>query len=91
MNFPVSIESSGDRFTASLLGAPEVSVTAATREVAIAELRKIVSQRVIEGQITFLDIPPCSVTDFIGIFRDDPTLDDICEDAYRQRNAERAE
>jgi len=88
MNFPVAIESSGGLFTASLLGAPEVRVSGPTKEVAIAELRKAVSQRVTNGQITSLEIPPCSVTDFIGIFQDDPTLDEICEEAYRQRDAE---
>jgi hypothetical protein len=89
MNFPVSIESSGGRFTASLLGAPEVCASAATRDVAITELRKVVSERVTHGQIASLEIPPCSVTDFIGIFQDDPTLDEICQEAYRQRDAER--
>jgi hypothetical protein len=89
MNFPVSIESSGGRFTASLLGAPEVRASAATREVAITELRKVVSDRVTHGQIASLEIPPCFVTDFIGIFQDDPTLDEICQEAYRQRDAER--
>jgi hypothetical protein len=53
------------------------------------ELRKVVSERVTLGQFASLEIPPGSVTDFIGIFRDDPTLDEICEEAYRQRNAER--
>jgi hypothetical protein len=43
----------------------------------------------IHGQIAFLEIPPCSVTDFIGIFHDDPTMDEICGEAYRQRDAER--
>jgi predicted RNase H-like HicB family nuclease len=88
MNFPVSIEPSGDRFTAALLGAPEVCVSGETREAAIAELRRVVSQRVTDGQIVSLDISPSSVTDFIGVFRDDPTLDEICEEAYRQRDAE---
>jgi hypothetical protein len=88
MNFPVSIESSGGQFTAALLGAPGVCVIATTREAAIAELRKVVSERVTKGQIESLEIPPRSVTDFIGIFQDDPTLDEICEEAYRQRDAE---
>jgi len=88
MNFPVSIESSEGRFTATLLGAPEVRVSAATREKAIAELRKVISERVTKGQIESLEVPPCSVTDFVGIFQDDPTLDEICEEAYRQRDAE---
>ena len=72
MNFPVSIESSEGRFTASLLGAPEVRVSGATRQVAISELRRVVSQRVANGQIASLEIPPGSVTDFIGVFQDDP-------------------
>lgn len=88
MNFPVSVESSGDRFTVSLMGAPELRVSGVTREAAIAELREVVSQRVNKGQIASLEIPVGSVTDFIGVFRDDPTLDDICEEAYRQRDAE---
>ena len=88
MNFPVSIESSGGRFTASLMGAPEVRVSGATRELAIAELRKVVAQRVSNGQIASLEIPSGFVTDFIGVFQDDPTLDEICEEAYRRRDAE---
>jgi hypothetical protein len=88
MNFPVSIESSEGRFTATLLGAPEVRASAATRNEAIAELRKAISERVTKGEIESLEIVPGSVTDFIGIFQDDPTLDEICEQAYRQRDAE---
>jgi hypothetical protein len=89
MNFPVFVESSGGRFTASLLGAPEVRVSGATREVAIAELRKVITQRVTNGQIASLEIPPCSVTDIIGAFQNDPTLEEIRAEAYRQRDAER--
>jgi hypothetical protein len=88
MNFPVSIESSAGRVTASLLGAPEVRTSAATREAAMKELQEVVSQRVNHGEFASLEIPSHSVTDLIGIFQDDPTLDEICEEAYRQRDAE---
>ncbi|MCY2993215.1 MAG: hypothetical protein NTY19_35825 [Planctomycetota bacterium] len=54
----------------------------------MAELQKVVSERVTHGQIASLEIRPCSVIDFIGIFHDDPTLDEICEEAYLQRDAE---
>lgn len=55
----------------------------------MAELRKVVTQRMTNGQIASLEIPPGSVTDVIGVFQDDPTLDEICQEAYRQRDAER--
>jgi len=88
MNFPVSIESSEGRFTATLLGAPEIRATAPTREAAITELRQVIRERVAQGQIESLEFPASSVTDFIGIFHNDPTLDEVCEEAYRQRDAE---
>ena len=45
MTFPVIVHSSAGKFEASLVGAPEVSATAATRDEALAKLESAISKR----------------------------------------------
>ena len=71
-----------------LIGAPDMRAQAPTRDAALLELRRVVLQHIDKGDITSLDIPSGAVTDYIGCFADDPSLDEICDDAYRQRDSE---
>ena len=41
------------------------------------------------GELTSVDIEPLGISDLAGTYRDDPTLREICEEAYRLRDAER--
>jgi len=66
MTFSVIVHPTAGQFEAALVGAPEVSATAATRAL---EVRR-------------------GLAGLFGKFRDDPTLREICEEAYKERDAD---
>jgi hypothetical protein len=88
MTFSVVVSPLEDRFAAALVGKPEVRGVGGTREAAIAALRAEVAQRVDRGELVTLEIEPIGVTSLAGKYRDDQTLEGICADAYRERDAE---
>lgn len=61
----------------------------ATRAEAIAALRTEIQQRIAQGELLTLEVDAIGVTDLAGKFKDDPTLREICEQAYQMRDAER--
>jgi hypothetical protein len=89
MTFLVFVEACQGRFTAQLVGAPAVQVVGATRDQALAGLRAAIQERVRTGELTSVEIDPLGISDLAGTYRDDPTLREICEEAYRLRDAER--
>ena len=91
MTFPIVVESSEGQFRASLVGDPGLCVGAPSREAAVAGLKEQLRQRVAQGQLLSLDVDSESVWGLAGKFADDPTLRDICAEAYAARDAERAE
>jgi predicted RNase H-like HicB family nuclease len=91
MTFPVQIEPNNGYFTATLVGAPEVSATAGSRAEALAALETCIEQRIAKGDLVSLEVGPRGVSDLAGIFADDPTLREICEEAYRLRDSESGE
>jgi hypothetical protein len=91
MTFTVRLEQTDGSYVASVAGDASLRVQGSTREVALDRLRTELSRRIDRGEIVILDIPPTGVTSFAGIFKDDPTLDEIVDEAYRQRDAERPE
>jgi hypothetical protein len=88
MNFPVQIEQTNGCFTASVLWTSHIRAIASTREEALSVLKTDLDLRVQIGELVNLDIPTVGVTTFAGVFKDDPTLDEIVAEAYRQRDAE---
>ena len=90
MAFPVLVETSDGQFSASLLGAPHVRVVAPTRAKAIAALQTEIAQRIACGEPLSLEVEEGGVSSLAGKFRTDPTLSEICEDAYKLRDAERS-
>lgn len=89
MQFPILVEQSNGKFMATLLGGSTLRVQAPTREAVVAQLQAEIHERIRRGELVLLDVPPTGVTSFGGIFRDDPTLDEMVTDIYRQRDAER--
>jgi len=90
MVIPVRIETQNGTVTASVAGWSEMRVDAPTREAAMHGLRTLVAERIGTGELAVLDVGT-GVSDIAGIFRDDPTLREICEEAYRLRDAETLE
>ncbi len=89
MTFPILVKARGGHFAASLAGAPNVRVTEPTRSEAIDALKSEIQQRVDRGELLSVEIDPQGVSSLAGQYQDDPTLGEICDEAYRLRDAER--
>jgi hypothetical protein len=89
MAFPIFIHQDNGHFVATLVGVPEVRVSAPTRDAALAQMQTELRQRMACGEIVFLELPqPGGIMAIAGKYRDDPTLADIRDEIYRQRDAE---
>ena len=88
MSLPVFIHQDNGHFVATLVGLPDVRVSAATREEALAEIQTILQARVLHGDLVFVETPPQGVAALAGKYRDDPSLTQIREDIYLARDAE---
>lgn len=88
MNFPVTVHSSHGLFEASLVGAPDVRASAPTRAEALANLESAISKRLDQGELVMLEVRRRGLAGLFGKFRDDPTLREICEEAYKERDAD---
>jgi hypothetical protein len=91
MTFPVLVAPWEGQFAATLVGAPEVRMVGATPGQAVAALKAEIVQRVGRGELVSLEVSPGGISDLAGKYADDPTLREICVDAYRQRDAEAEE
>jgi len=92
MTVPVWVEQQNGKFTASVLGSPQVKAEGATREQAVAAVTAQLRSCVKAGEVVLVDIDNpgfVGISGLAGIFKDDPTLREICEEAYRLRDAER--
>jgi hypothetical protein len=88
MTFPVCVEFCEGQFAAEVLGAPEIRVVGATRSDALAALQAEISTRVERGDLVSLDVRTTGVNSLAGKYAEDPTLREICDEAYQIRNAE---
>ena len=88
MSVAILVEAEGAQFAATLAGVPELRTVGPTRGDAIDALRAEIERRMQSGEMASLEVRPRGVAAIAGAFRDDPTLRDICEDAYRARDAE---
>ena len=88
MTFAVFVEPREGQFVATLAGVPEVRVVGASRGEAIEALKAEIAQRVRRGELLALEIGAAGASEFAGKYAADPTLRQICDHAYRQRDAE---
>lgn len=89
MSLPITISGTAGQWTAQLVGDPATSSNGITREDAISELRLVVHRKVQAGELMSLEVG--SWIDLAGTYRDDESLDAICDEVYRSRSAELAE
>jgi len=87
--FPLLVEPLNGRFQASVPGSPALRAKGATRDEAVAALRADLDARSARGELVWLNLPTSGVTDFAGSHKDDPDLREICEEAYRLRDAQK--
>ena len=88
MSFPIWVHQENGHFRASLLGSPDLCVTAPTRETALAQMHTLLQDRYRSGELVMMNVQP-DLMDLAGKYKDDETLTEICEEIYRQRDAER--
>lgn len=91
MKYPVRIEQTNGEFTAKLLGWEEIRATHATRDGAIKALQQLVMRRVATGELSSVEFPDTGLLSQAGRFRDDPSLQEIVNEIYRERDRERDE
>lgn len=89
MTVTVLVQQSNGQFSASLVGSSALQVMRSSRAEAIAALQQELVAKVAAGELLDLEVQPLGVSSLAGKFRDDPTLREICDDIYRQRDAER--
>jgi hypothetical protein len=89
MTFPVIVEPYDGQFVAALVGAPTMRAVGPTRDQALATLQADLTQRLTRGELVALELAPLGVTDLAGTYHTDPTLRDICAEAYHRRDTER--
>ncbi len=90
MTYRAVVESQrGKSYKATVLGWPECTVDAATREEALTRLREALRQRLTEVEIVPLDIDlPENANPwlrFAGMFQDDPLFDEVVEEMEADR------
>ncbi len=88
MSFSVWVETREGQFAASLAGVPGLVVVESTRTKAIASLREEIQHRVELGDLLSLEIKTTGVSSLAGKYSADPTLGDICDEAYQLRATE---
>lgn len=88
MTFPIRVQPDNGRFTAVLLGSPDLRAEGETQLQAIAALRAQIEQGIARGELLALEVQARGVTSLAGRWRDDPALRDICDEAYQLRNSE---
>jgi len=91
MSFPIFVEAVDGQFAASLIDAPNVRVVKPNRAQAIAGLKAEIQQRVALGELLSLEVDAVSVSSLAGKYGSDPTLREICDEAYQLRDSERTE
>ena len=88
MSFSVVVHSSQGQFEAALVGAPEVRAAAPTRTEALAALESVIENRIEKGELVTLEVGRKGLAGLFGKYRDDPTLQTICDEAYKERDAD---
>ena len=90
MTIPVWVEQQHGKFTASVPGVPGIHASGATRELAVADVRSQIRSGMTNGQIVMVDVDFVGVSGLAGTYQDDPSILEICAEAYRLRDEEKA-
>jgi hypothetical protein len=88
MTVPVLVGQTDGQFWASVAGSPELRCVRPSRAEAIAALRSELAEKIATGELVNLEIQPLGVSGLAGQFQDDPTLLEIRDVIYRQRDAQ---
>jgi hypothetical protein len=88
MTVPVLIQPSDGQYAASLVGSPDLRCVRPSKDAALAALQERLAEKIESGELVNLELSAGSVSTLAGRFADDPVLQDICDEIYRQRDAD---
>lgn len=95
MSIPVWVERQNGKFTATVLGAPEIRAEGETKDAAVAAVRAQLDERSSTGELVFVDVEPKGVLALAGKYKDDPDWqamwDQVKTEAYRYRDELKAQ
>ena len=89
MQYPVLVEQLNGHYVATAMTVPTIRVEAETEEAAVSGVRTQLGTQLRGRKIVYVDLEPTGLQDLFGKYRDDPTLMEICEEAYRLRDEEK--
>lgn len=89
LNYDVLIEQNDSNFIATALGLPDCQATGVTKEEALNNLTKILTQRLANAEIVSLEIEPPKKEHpwmkLAGKYKDDPQFDEMMEYIEQER------
>lgn len=89
LQFPVIVLAQNGSFVARVIGAPEIEARGSSPPEALQCLKQDLQQRHRRGELHVIDVEFEGLAGLAGTYADDPTLGEIVEEAYRQRDAQR--
>jgi hypothetical protein len=91
MTVPVWVEQQNGKFTASVLGSPQVKAEGATREQAVAAVTAQLRNRVTSGEVVLVDVP--NVTTAVPVRQVSPedaaAIREMCAEIYGERDEQK--
>lgn len=91
MEIPIRVEQSDGQFVAYVLGNAEWRASHHTWNGAVAALKTVLTAKIAARELATIEVPFDGWLALAGKYRDDPTLVEICEEIYRERDRERDE
>jgi alpha-D-ribose 1-methylphosphonate 5-phosphate C-P lyase len=89
MTIPVWVEQQNGRFMASVLGAPQVSADASTKEQAVAAVTALFQNRMTSGEVVIVNVP--TPLPFRQVSPEETEAwRELREEIYRERDAQKA-
>lgn len=90
MTVPVWIEQSNGKFTATVIGAPQVTADGMTKVQAVAAVTAQLNSRITAGEVVLVDVPapPSPARSYSP--EDAEAMREMCAEVYRERDAQKA-
>jgi hypothetical protein len=89
MTVPIWVEQQNGKFTATVIGAPQLKAEGATREQAVAAATAQFQSRVTAGEVVLVNVP--TPLQFRQVSPEDAAAwRELCEEIYRERDAQKA-
>jgi hypothetical protein len=89
MSITAIFEKTNGKYSATVAGIPWLRADGASQDDVVRSLTDQVRDGLANGSVILLDVESKGLSGIAGTYRDDPSLQDICDEAYQLRDAER--